>query len=281
MPETIYTGDEGIITKQVNMEDYNYKYLFIIKNKDKTKLELQYTYSNHTDFQIKKNNNTDYEKYMWAFKKIFDTKEYQIAFANVVFWNNKYPSLYNILFKVFSFSEDEIEKLVDRCPHILPHIDIAIPEDVLLKIIGNDVENIKYIKNPTDKMIDAVCNKNAYFLRYIDEISEKNQLMIINKNPVYAKYIKNPTENIQLKLVKLDGYYFNLLKNPTENVRKEFEKQVRAGNYNKKMSEQEYAKALINAKNVYERIMIEFMYKNNMSLNPKDFVIDHSNQYIK
>ena len=69
-------------------------------------------------------------------------------------------------------------------------------EEEQLNAVEFDIDNIHYIKNP----------------------SEMVQRLIIKQNSYNIRYIKNPYEEVQLEAVQKDGIIIEFLKNPSEKV---------------------------------------------------------------
>jgi hypothetical protein len=59
---------------------------------------------------------------------------------------------------------------------------------------------------------------NINYIRYIKNPTEKVQLYVINEEPDFIASIENPTELVQLTVVQKHAFYFSLIKNPTERV---------------------------------------------------------------
>lgn len=78
-------------------------------------------------------------------------------------------------------------------------------EEDQLRRVKQDAFNIRFIKNPTEKVQLEAVNENVKVARFIDNPTEKVQLVVINEHSFAIQCIKNPSEKIQLKA--LENYW--------------------------------------------------------------------------
>ena len=127
----------------------------------------------------------------------------------------------------------------------LEFLDESLTEDEKILAVTTFGDALRYIDNPSDKVIMAALKYDASAIRFVDHQTEKQQMMAIKtsvwrngynvidllKNPsdrvlslllVYdpyaIKYIKDPSEKLQLMAVRGDGHVIEYIKDPSEKV---------------------------------------------------------------
>ena len=97
--------------------------------------------------------------------------------------------------------------------------------DKLIKKYGTELAavkkagwQIKYIKNPSEKVKLAAVERDGYAIEFIKNPSEKTQLAAVERDAFLMEYIKNPSKEVQLAAVKKDGNVIQYIKNPSKEV---------------------------------------------------------------
>ena len=101
-------------------------------------------------------------------------------------------------------TEDMVETLLKRqyCGYYIEKLE-QTPSRCWI-VLNNDVNNITYIKEPTDEMKMFVLNKGGC-IKYIKEPTAEMCFKALETNASAIKYIKNPTEEIYLKAIKTNA----------------------------------------------------------------------------
>jgi hypothetical protein len=112
-------------------------------------------------------------------------------------------------------------------------------EEEQIKYVQEKYDNIKNIKNPSEKVQLAAVRENGYAIEHIENPSEKVQLAAIHQDGYAIEYIKDPTEKVQdaaieatkgfavvhiknasersqLKALEYEPYVIEYIRNPTE-----------------------------------------------------------------
>ncbi|MBY6798287.1 hypothetical protein HYH85_19080, partial [Clostridium botulinum] len=79
--------------------------------------------------------------------------------------------------------------------------------------------SLKYIKNPTEKIIREAINTKGWAIQFIQNANEELQLLAVEKDYDAIKYINDPSEAVQLKAI--ENYYaaIRYIKHPTLNAK--------------------------------------------------------------
>lgn len=101
--------------------------------------------------------------------------------------------------------------------HVLDALNSASQKDQI-KILNQNIESFKYIKNPSEEIQLLAIKKDYNFLKYIDNPSKKIRLESLKQSYFSIEYIKNPTQEEQLIAVKKCGDMIRYIKNPSEEV---------------------------------------------------------------
>lgn len=101
--------------------------------------------------------------------------------------------------------------LKDKC---LKKELLEICEATQLKLVFNCPESIKFLINPTDKVLKMAFSKNISLALEYDNISLELQEYLISKDVRYCRYIKRLDDNLQLKIIDKDVKYMLYINNP-------------------------------------------------------------------
>jgi hypothetical protein len=80
------------------------------------------------------------------------------------------------------------------------------PEEKQIDYVQKKHDNIKNIKNPSERVQLAAVQRNGVAIYYIKKPSEKIQLAAVQQNPYAIKYIENPSEIVQLAAIQQKGH---------------------------------------------------------------------------
>lgn len=81
----------------------------------------------------------------------------------------------------------------------------TITEEEQIKFVQSDNElaNIKYINNPSEKVqLAAIKDPYSIYMYYIKNPSEEVKLAVVKQDGYTIRYIINPSETVQIKAVK-------------------------------------------------------------------------------
>ena len=84
--------------------------------------------------------------------------------------------------------------------------------------VSDWVFSIKFINNPSEKVIKLAIKKNKECIRYIKNPTEEIQLAAVKENGEVIKWIENPSKKVQMASVKQDAWAIYWILNPTEKV---------------------------------------------------------------
>lgn len=99
---------------------------------------------------------------------------------------------------------------------------MKIPEEVQFIAVKEDIINILYINNPTEKVQLYVVKNFPNNIKYIDNPSEKVQLYVVENSPYNIEYIRNPTEKVKLlaltKFASSIGFNTEFIGDPSQQI---------------------------------------------------------------
>lgn len=102
---------------------------------------------------------------------------------------------------------------------------IATEEEQIKNLKGKSFF-VKYLNNPSEKVLLEAVKEYPFIIEEINNPSEKVQLEAIKQSPFSIGEIHNPTEKVQLEAIKQDVNSIKNIKNPTDNVLKEALKRI-------------------------------------------------------
>jgi len=117
-----------------------------------------------------------------------------------------------------SIMRDAIEHAYENEIPDLYKMFIDPPESITLDALGRNGEIIKYIENPSQRMINKAIQETPQAIRYIKNPSEKLQILAIEQDAYALTYIKNPSEKVQLLAMENDPNVIEVIDNPSEEV---------------------------------------------------------------
>lgn len=117
-----------------------------------------------------------------------------------------------------SIMRDAIEHAYENEIPDLYKMFIDPPESITLDALGRNGEIIKYIENPSQRMINKAIQETPQAIRYIKNPSEKLQILAIEQDAYALTYIKNPSEKVQLLAMQNDPNVIEVIDNPSEEV---------------------------------------------------------------
>ena len=125
--------------------------------------------------------------------------------------NHKFRSL---------LTESEMEEIKFRIIYAMPELyeDVGyVSDETNIKFIKAEVTNIKYIKNPSIKVIKQAIEEDAMVISYINPelITDNLKLLAVKKNGYTINFIANPTEEMQKEAIKNYPFAIQYIKNPT------------------------------------------------------------------
>ena len=116
-------------------------------------------------------------------------------------------------------------KGIDLKHHLMIYYDpsniryIKNPSEKVQKTsIDHNYRSIQYIKEPTEKMQMRAMKFSNLSIIFINNPTEQVQMKAINSKPDLIKYIKKPTRKVQMAVVKHDPILYHKLKQPYKSV---------------------------------------------------------------
>ena len=85
----------------------------------------------------------------------------------------------------------------------------------MLDVVQDSWNNLKYIKEPTEKVIIEAVKEKGWAIQYVTNPSEKLQLEAVKVDYDSIKYIKNPSEKVQIEAIKVKYDALRYIENPS------------------------------------------------------------------
>lgn len=94
----------------------------------------------------------------------------------------------------------------------LPRISITEEEQLLR--VGQNIEAIRFIENPSEEAQLAAVEQDGLLIEYIENPSEVVKIAAVTQDGSAIKYIENPSEAVQMAAVSKEGGMLYFIFNP-------------------------------------------------------------------
>lgn len=113
---------------------------------------------------------------------------------------------------------DEIKReAIKMSPSVLSFIDA--PKEMIVQAVKEDMFAIRYVKNPSDQLLELAVKNHPKAIRFINNPSPKLQILAVSNEPGVIRLIDSPSEQAQIAAVSKNVHALEYIKNPTEKVK--------------------------------------------------------------
>ena len=102
----------------------------------------------------------------------------------------------------------------------ITELPLWLDANVTKKIVQQNGNAIKYVKEPTEELSRLAVQQNGYAICYVKEPSEELQRLAVQKNGCVIQYIKEPSEEVRRLAVQQNGCVIKYIKEPSEELQR-------------------------------------------------------------
>lgn len=206
---------------KINVNNCDKKLIELILQKDNLSPKIQLQLIKNDIEYIKQIKNPSHDVIKYVINNKPEYIQYINNFDNYDF--NNYNNNYN-----FQHNETELTQLFKINKSLVSKLPLAnninryrykeYSYQFQQFLIDLDLDNIKYIYKPVEKIQNEIANKKPENIKYINDVCKSAQLTIAESSITNLKYIKNLDDNIKLSVILRDPNNIKHIDNPTEDM---------------------------------------------------------------